>query len=107
MLAYCGIDCKVCPVFMASQADDAEQKAQVAALWSKQFNMNLTPDDIACDGCRTAGGKLFAHCRTCFVRNCGMKKNVNTCRDCETYACDELNLVFRSVPAAKKNLEGS
>jgi len=105
MLAYCGINCNACPVFVASQADDAHQKAQVAALWSKRYKMNLTPDDIACDGCRTSDGKLFSHCKTCFIRNCAVSKNVNTCRDCEVYACEELSRLFVSAPDAKRNLE--
>jgi len=105
MLAYCGIDCKACPVFVASQAADPEQKARVAALWSTKYKMNLVPDDIACDGCRTSGGILFNHCKTCFIRNCGMSKNVNTCKDCKAYACEELSLIFKSTPDAKRNLE--
>lgn len=79
MIAYCGIICSKCPVYLATQADDDQARAEVAKLWSKQYGMDIKPEDVNCDGCLQKTGRLFSHCRVCDIRACGMEKKISTC----------------------------
>jgi len=105
MIAYCGIICSKCPVYLATQADDDKAREDVAKLWSKQYGMDIKPEDANCDGCLQAGGRLFSHCRVCAIRDCGMEKKVSTCAVCADYACEQLKAFHAIAPHAAKTLE--
>ena len=105
-VAYCGIVCSECPTFLATQADDDSQRAEVAKQWSKLFNMEIQPKDINCDGCLSNSGKLFGHCQVCQIRNCAQEKDMANCAHCGEYACDKLSGIFSFMPDAKKTLDG-
>jgi hypothetical protein len=105
MIAYCGIICSKCPVSLATQADDDKAREDVAGLWSKLYGIDLKPQDANCDGCHLTNGRLIGHCRTCGIRACGMKKNVNTCAECPDYACEQLKTFHAVVPHAGRMLE--
>ena len=104
-IAYCGIACTKCPVYIATKNDDDEERAKVAGGWAKQFGFDVGPEDINCDGCSTDGGRLFNHCRTCGIRLCAREKQLVTCADCADYSCEQLDLFHQVVPIAKKSLE--
>jgi hypothetical protein len=55
MIAYCGLNCAECAVFLATQKNDDDERKQVAEKWSKKFNWNLMPSDINCEGCKVDG----------------------------------------------------
>jgi hypothetical protein len=105
MVAYCGIVCTQCPVFLATLADDDGARKEVAELWSKRFGLDIKPGDANCDGCMTSGGRLFTHCRACGIRRCGMEKQVGTCASCGEYPCGKLGEFHALVPHAKKSLD--
>lgn len=107
MISYCGLDCAACPVYRATQKDDNEKRAKVAAAWSKLFNYEFKIADINCDGCVKKDGRLFGHCTHCAVRQCGMEKRLENCAHCDEYQCEKLKGVLAMIPnpAAKENLE--
>lgn len=41
MIAFCGITCTECPTFLAMKEDDDNERAKVAELWSKKFNVEI------------------------------------------------------------------
>lgn len=51
MIAFCGLLCNECGAFIATRDDDDEKRAEVAETWSKQFNADIKPQDVNCDGC--------------------------------------------------------
>jgi len=104
-IAFCGITCTVCPAFLATQKDDERERKKVADLWSKQFNTEITPKDINCDGCLSESGQLFGYCEVCDIRKCGREKRVKNCAYCADYACEKLNNLINQVPDAKTTLE--
>ena len=53
LIAYCGLDCKECPAYQATQDNDQTIREKVAVDWSKEFNADITADDINCDGCQS------------------------------------------------------
>ncbi|MGD0279139.1 MAG: DUF3795 domain-containing protein [Smithella sp.] len=105
MIAYCGIICSKCPVYLATQADDDKAREGVAKLWSEQYGMDIKPQDANCDGCLSRGGRLFSHCRSCAIRVCGMDRKVSTCAVCADYACGKLKDFHAVAPHAGRLLE--
>jgi hypothetical protein len=105
MIAYCGIVCSKCPVYLATQADDDKAREDVAKLWSKQYGMDIKSQDANCDGCQKINGLLFSHCRVCGIRACGIEKKVSNCAVCADYACEQLKLFHSIAPHAGKMLE--
>lgn len=105
MYAFCGINCYECPTFKATQRDDHQKRIKIADLWSKEFNREITPEEINCDGCLTKGERLFSHCKICSIRKCCLEKQIDNCAYCGEYACGELSAFFDSMPTARTALE--
>ena len=105
IIAFCGLTCTECPAFIATQKDDDKERKKVAKVWSKEFNSDIKPEDINCDGCLTEeSGRLFSHCKVCEIRKCGRKKEVKNCAYCDDYACEKLTKFFDMAPEAKTAL---
>lgn len=105
MISFCGLLCNECGAFIATKNDDDEKRAEVAQLWSKQFNVDIKPEDINCSGCLSDTEPLFGHCRVCEVRKCGMEKDIENCAYCDEYACERLEKIFQMASETKKRLD--
>ncbi len=105
MIAFCGLDCHECGAFFATKNNDDEKRAEVAKIWSKQYNAEIVPADINCDGCHSDGGYLFNHCHVCEIRKCGKEKKVDNCAHCSEYSCEKLGMIFKMMPDTKKRLD--
>jgi len=105
MIAYCGIVCTECPAFEATQKNDDAKRKKVTEMWSKQYKMNVKPEDINCDGCKSEGKRLIGYCNICEIRKCGQAKGVENCAYCDEYACDKLTKFHAMAPHAKESLE--
>lgn len=106
MIAFCGLDCAVCPTFLATQENSDEKRKQVAEQWSKEYKASFKPEDINCDGCLSNNGRLFSHCSVCEIRSCGREKAVKNCGFCLDYPCSKISAFFQMVPQAKITLDG-
>ncbi len=106
LIAYCGLNCEECPAYQATQNNDQGLREKVAIGWSKEFNWDLTAEDINCDGCKSVEGAHFSYCFKCIMRPCAMKRSVSTCADCIEYPCRDLMEFLDLVPSAKATLEG-
>ncbi len=105
MIAYCGLDCSKCYGYLATQANDDKQIAEVAIKWSAQFHSDVKPEHVICDGCKADGRKSF-HCATlCKIRKCCIDKQYDTCIVCNSFACSDLKFVLDNAPEAKENLD--
>ena len=105
MIAYCGLNCTECPAFIATQNDDDALRRETAETWSKQFNSEIKPEDINCDGCTTETSRIIGFSNICEIRKCGREKGVENCAYCNDYGCQKLEKFFEMVPMAKANLE--
>ena len=105
MIAFCGINCLECGAFQATKADDGEKRAEVAKLWSKQFNSDIKPGDINCMGCHADIHAVFNHCKVCEIRKCGQEEEIANCAFCDDYPCEKLDMIFKALPEAKKRLD--
>lgn len=104
-IAYCGLICTDCAAYIATQADDDEQRKEVAETWTKEYNYDFKPEDINCDGCLTVTGRVASYCPICPIRKCGQEKGVANCAYCDEYVCTRLDEFFNMVPACKDTLD--
>jgi hypothetical protein len=104
-LSMCGLDCAACPAFIAYKTIDQPLRVKTAAEWSKQFKVELKPEDINCVGCLKAEGVQIGHCSDCEIRRCGLARKVRNCALCPDYPCDRIDRFVANVPPAQANLE--
>jgi hypothetical protein len=105
MTSICGLWCNECGAFIATRNDDDEKRAEVARLWSEQYNHDIEPADINCLGCTSDSERLFSYCEVCQIRKCAKKKQVKNCAYCDDYPCDKLGDFFRMAPEAREHLD--
>ena len=105
MIAYCEMDCSKCEGYLATQENDNSKRAEVAEKWSVQYNADINPEQINCNGCKSDGIKFFFTESMCEIRRCAMEKDVMNCAYCNEYACEKLEKFFHMAPEAKKRLD--
>ena len=93
IIAFCGIDCSECAVFIASKENSEEKKQEVAKEWSSA-DKPLQSEDIHCKGCFDSTD-IFWYCSSCPVRACGLEKGVKNCAYCEKYPCLKLHEIYQ------------
>jgi hypothetical protein len=111
MLAYCGLRCDTCPVYVATREKDDDRKHEmrvsIARQCNEKYGMELEAEDISdCDGCIAVGGRLFKGCTQCEIRKCAMQKNLTSCAFCDEFGCDKLQEHFCLDPESLRRLEG-
>ncbi len=104
IIAYCGLSCSDCPAYIATQEDDNAKRKETAETWSQEFNADIKPEDINCDGC-LSNERVFRHCNVCEIRKCAREKDVMNCAHCDEYACEKLSEFFEMVPDTKERLD--
>ena len=110
MIAYCGLNCLKCPVYLATREKDEEKKKKmridIIGECKKRYGIELKLDKVTdCDGCLIEGGRLFSGSKKCEIRNCARKRRVENCAHCHDYACEKLAKFFFTDPEAKKQLD--
>ncbi|PWB56496.1 MAG: hypothetical protein C3F06_01010 [Candidatus Methanoperedenaceae archaeon] len=113
-LAYCGLNCEDCPVFVATANNDNGLREKTASDWSKLYGAqlsdylgknSLSPEDMNCSGCQSQSG-LFIGCMNCPIRTCAQEKKFISCASCNEYEiCGILNGFFSIHRNAKENLD--
>ena len=92
-IGYCGVDCGKCAPYIAKRDNNDELRREYAEEQSKFFEMEILPETINCDGCRSEGEHL-GFCSVCEIRRCCIEKNLESCADCDDYICEELKRVY-------------
>ncbi len=110
ILAYCGLTCHTCPIYLAGKEPDKVKKDQIVSeiirVCKQEYNIDYTPEDITdCDGCTSTTGVTFSSCKNCKIRKCAVEKGFANCAYCNDYACDDLLSLFKSDPGAKTRLD--
>ena len=107
MIAYCGLDCEKCDAYLATINDDQELRKKTAKLWAKLNNAPILPEHINCQGCRVDGIKTVFFNSMCGIRQCALKKGVDTCADCSNLEnCPTVSEILKNNPSALNNLKG-
>ena len=110
MIAYCGLTCHTCAIYLATREKDDEKRAkmrvEIADQIIKLYGQECKPEDVTdCDGCRTESGRLHSGCKKCLIRECAGKKGIENCAHCSEYACEKLEKLFVTDPEAKTRLD--
>jgi hypothetical protein len=105
LVAPCGIDCKRCKAYKATQENDDETREEVAEEWSRAFNISIAPTAIHCDGCTAASERKIEHHKDCPIRLCVLDRGLETCADCLDYPCEKLMKLHEIAKEAKELLE--
>jgi hypothetical protein len=112
-LAYCGLDCGSCPLYISTVNNDNELRAKTFQEWSRAYGDILSKmgldalkmEDMSCSGCKPDGIR-FKGCMSCSIRQCSREKDFSTCADCDNYEKCELLSDFYGFlihqPAKKK-----
>ena len=108
MIAYCGLDCEKCDAYIATINDDPSLREKTAKAWSELNQVAILPEHINCQGCRTKGIKTIFCDSICEIRQCALKKSVETCGDClDLKKCKLVETIISNNPDAMKNLESA
>lgn len=104
MIACCGVDCLVCPAYIATKANEDKLRVEAAKLWTEQFQFEIKPEQINCTGCKSEG-KRFFYCRICGIKKCVEEKGLETCAYCDDFGCEKIEGLMQMDPNVKKSLE--
>lgn len=106
LIAPCGLDCAQCEAYRHTQISDLNALEALLAKWKVEFNApQMTIQDVLCDGCLSASGRHCGYCANCEIRRCAVERNLHTCAECSSYACQRLTGFWQGVPQAQVNLE--
>ena len=107
MIAYCGLDCEKCDAYIATVRNDQELREKTAKVWTELNQVPILPEHINCQGCRADGIKTVFCDSLCDIRQCALKKGVETCGNCgELEKCQIVGMILAGNPEARKNLKG-
>lgn len=104
LIGYCGLDCRKCDAYIATQTNNEQLRQKTAELWAKLNNAPITAEMINCDGCR-AGERKTVFCESmCEIKKCAESKKLEICADCENkMSCDILNTIVNTNDEVKQN----
>ena len=87
MEGYCGLNCALCEVYLATASDDATLRLHIATMWSRYEDGDFQAEQLYCTGCKSGAVKT-AYCREhCKIRACARARGVASCRACPEYPC--------------------
>ena len=105
-IAFCGLDCERCEARLATVNDDDALRERVAKLWSELNAVEITPEMIHCVGCRVEGVKTPYCDSLCPIRQCALRREVETCGSCaELKTCDKVRAIIGNNAEARGNLK--
>ena len=81
LAAVCGLFCPSCGVYLATQ-EGQESLERLAK------RIGRAPEEIACDGCRSA--RRFPFCAECVMFRCAKEKGLDFCGACEEFPCKDI-----------------
>jgi hypothetical protein len=104
-IAFCGLDCSGCEVYIATKTDDDELRREYAAKQYERWKITIEPETVNCHGCRSLTPKT-GFCARCEVRRCTMERKLENCAYCVDYPCEKLDRVHAAMINIGKAIGG-
>ena len=98
ILSRCGYRCDLCLAYRPNIEKDPSNQQKLSDGWYKYFGFRIAPEKIMCDGCLAEGSRTIDE--NCPVRPCAKQKRLDTCAECDQYACEYITprlVTFESV----------
>jgi len=86
-MAMCGYCCDLCQA-LTRNIKKKDDRQQLSLLWAKYYDLQIPPEKIVCDGCRSKKRDAKRVDGNCPVRKCVLERQVNSCGDCADYPCE-------------------
>lgn len=104
-IAFCGLDCRGCPAFIAHMTNDQALREKTSLEWSRMYESDIPANEVNCTGC-SGDGIQFQWCRSgCPIRVCAIERRVSSCGTCSDYPCERLDFIIGHCPDAKDRLD--
>jgi len=106
LIAACGLDCGGCDVYVACTNRDLEKMEEIAEQISRQFQVEIGPEQIICGGCHGPAEEQFSV--GCKIRPCAEARGLVTCAECDEVESCGILQAFHGTEmgqSAKANLE--
>ena len=78
-IAYCGLYCGACGIYLATATDRLEEVAE---------QTGIPVEYQGCTGCRTDRNNLC--CMNCGIKRCCLYKGLGSCAECDEFPCSVL-----------------
>lgn len=89
LAGVCGLFCPSCTVYVGTQ-EDPKRLEMLAA------RMQLTPEELSCNGCRS--DKRCLYCERCTMSKCSADKGIDFCHECSDFPCEDLKTFQAQMP---------
>lgn len=87
-LAYCGLNCDECLIYLASVSRNTDEQLRLAKEYSTD-TCEFSKEDMFCLGCHS-GTVSEKMCGGCEIRSCGIEKDCGNCAKCGEFPCSML-----------------
>lgn len=95
-IAYCGLQCRECPVYLATAGRKEDLQARLADEYSTDTVL-FTKEDMVCMGCHSHAPSEKM-CGGCAIRACCMEKSCRHCAECSEFPCKVLSQALTGNP---------
>jgi hypothetical protein len=85
LVAYCGINCGECPIYLAPTNTKIANKL-VETFYGKWKNVKV--EDFHCGTCRSLVEECWSE--ECWIRDCCQEKEIQFCYECDDFPCSKL-----------------
>lgn len=89
IITRCGYRCDLCLAYRENIEKD-DKRELLSKGWNKIFGIELSPDEIYCDGCLSCHDNTKLIDGNCPVRPCVISKSIENCSQCDEFPCDIL-----------------
>lgn len=102
-LAYCGLNCNECPIYLVSISQNTAKQIKLAKEYSTD-TCEFSKEDMYCMGCYsdTVSEKM---CKNCEIRKCGVEKDCKNCAECIDFPCTILKKCLGENSDSLSNLK--
>lgn len=88
MQCYCGHDCSRCVTYIATKTHDDRLRKQAQTFYKEKLGLDIPLEKLNCEGGRTQ--RVFELCKDCPFVKCCKTHNVDACKNCPEYPCEEI-----------------